>query len=420
MRVAVVDLTCNSPFFCRALTNALQEEGRLSVELVSPLFYRERDYLAATRRPRWVVDWAVHGAGRRPTRIALRVLEATANYLSLLRAIMHGDYDVVHVQWVPLGERQSLMMAILRRVCDLSGCLLVFTSHNALPHDSHGVNMRVIGANLDLAHLVIVHSENVHEQLGARMQVRTPVAVVPCPLFSGDGLPARNEARERLRLGLGPLVLFFGLIRPYKGVDLLDAAWPEVRAAMPDARLLIVGRAEGADAERQVRQIARQPSVNVIDRYVTSGEMLDFLAAADITVFPYQEISQSGALMTAVSCGRPVVITPIAGLMEQAAGLRSSIMATEASGPALAEALSQALERRDQLTILAEEDRRRIEKSSIGWQSAASAMADQYRAGLCTVMAHVRDPSLRPAREGDPKIVTRITPRSDHTVRRPR
>jgi hypothetical protein len=48
VRVAVVDLTCNSPFFCRALAIALEKEGRLSVELVSPLFYRERDYLAAT------------------------------------------------------------------------------------------------------------------------------------------------------------------------------------------------------------------------------------------------------------------------------------------------------------------------------------------------------------------------------------
>jgi glycosyltransferase involved in cell wall biosynthesis len=329
-----------------------------------------------------VVDWAVHGAGRRPTRVALRVLEATANYLSLLRAIMHGDYDVVHVQWVPLGEKQSLMMAILRRACDLSGCLLVFTSHNALPHDSHGVNMRLIGANLDLAHLVIVHSENVHRQLEARMQVRPPVAVVPCPLFSGEGLPARDKARERLGLGKGPLVLFFGLIRPYKGVDLLGEAWPEVRVGAPDAQLLVVGRAIGTDAERQVKRIARQPSVNVIDRYVTSGEMLDFLAAADITVFPYQEISQSGALMTAVSCGRPVVITPIAGLIEQVAGLRSSIIAAEVSGPALAKALRQALERRDQLTIQAEEDRRRIEESSNGWRFAASALADQYRAGL--------------------------------------
>jgi len=382
VRVAVVDFTSNTPFFSRALSDALEGEGRLSVELISPLFYPEPEYLANAQRAGWVVDLAIYGAGCRSARIPLRALEVLANLVLLCKAILRREYDVVHLQWIPADDKQTVMMRLLRRACDLSGCLLTLSVHNAVPHDTEDANLRTIGSNLRLAHLLIFHSENVQKQAEARLDAQNPSAMIPCPHVSVGDLPSKKEARARLREGNGPVVLLFGLIRPYKGLDLLHEAWPEVRNAYPDARLWVVGKPEGDIAEEHVKQIAVLPGVKLTDRYVTWREMLDFMAATDVAVFPYRDASQSGALMTAVSCGRPVVITPVEGLIEQTADLTSSSMAEDISGPALAAALNDALENRQLLGIRAEEDRRRLEASPIGWATAARTMAERYRRGL--------------------------------------
>ena len=378
MRVLVVDLLCNSPYYCAPLVRALAAAGA-DAELASPEFHLEASALDGVPRPAWLVDLVVHARRPRGLRLAVRSLELSVNLLGALRHIGAGAYDVVHVQWIPFEERSTAVMQLLRRACRRGGARLVLTVHNAVPHDRSAPNLERIRRNLGLADLLVAQTASVADDL-VRTGTRTPIVVIPHgPLFGDQPVPDRATAAARLGLSPeGPTVLFLGLLRPYKGLDLLADAWPRIRTAIPAARLVVVGRLADAGARPDLDRLASLPGVDVRERYVSVPEMVDYHAASDVVVFPYQRISQSGAFMTAVGLGRPTVITPIEGLREQAAGIDSVIVAAETTGPAVADAVVASLRRGESAIVAARRDRDAIAGSATGWPAIARETIAAY------------------------------------------
>lgn len=149
-------------------------------------------------------------------------------------------------------------------------------------------------------------------------------AVVPVP---------RGESRTRL--------LFFGTIRPYKGLEDLVEAFAE----LPDTyQLTVVGETwEGWD--RPAELIASSPAadrITLVNRYVTDAEVDHHFARADIVVLPYRRSSASGPLHIAMSHGLPVVVTAVGGLVEAADGYSGAVMAPAASPGDLVVAIERA------------------------------------------------------------------------------
>jgi glycosyltransferase involved in cell wall biosynthesis len=377
-RVVIVDLLCNSPFYSGALAGALAAAGA-QAELASPRFYLEPDILDRYPRARWIVDLVVHASRPRVLRLAARSVEVAVNLASLLVRIAARRYDVVHVQWVPLESRSAALMRVLAAVCRRSGTLLVLSVHNATPHERASGDRSMVRANLAAADLLMTLSVHVAETLRGEVDASTPIETVPHgPLFADLALPSVPDAIGRLGLPDGVRVLFLGLIRAYKGLDLLAEAWPRVRASLPDAQLLVVGKVLDPAAAADHARLQREPGVFVEDGYVTVTRLLDYYAAADLVVFPYHEISQSAGVMTAAGLGRPILITPVRGLLEQCAG-RSAVVASEAAtGPAVADAIVAALNRRAELAAAATADRAAITGSELGWLAVARATLDAY------------------------------------------
>jgi glycosyltransferase involved in cell wall biosynthesis len=387
VRAVIVDLLCNSPFYNGALVNALRQSG-VEVELASPLFYLEPDYLDPYPRSRWIADLTVHLGRPRALRLGSRVLEFGINFSRLLRAIKAGKYDVVHLEWIPLEDRQTKFMRVLRSACDRAKVPLILTAHNVVPHDTPTVSREVIRRNLELAHLLIAHTEHVAQELRDGLGVRTGIVFVPHGVsFTDLELPPRDRAAAQLGLVGDPVVLFAGIVRPYKGIDLLTEAWPTVRAAFPDAVLVVAGRALGDEAGDQLRRLAALAGVLVADGYVPMKVMLNYHVVSDVVVFPYRSISQSGALMSAVGLGRPAVVTPIPGLVEQAAALRCVAIADEVSGAAIARATISALQDREALLSAAAEDRCRVAQSPVGWPAVGRETARQYEMAFAALQS---------------------------------
>ncbi len=398
MRAVIVDLLCNTPYYCAPLVRSLREAG-VGAVLASPVFYLEPHYLDDTPRAPWIANLAVHASRPRPLRLAVRAVEATINLTLLLARVAGGAYDVVHVQWIPLEERSSAFMSILRWACRSSETLLVHTAHNAIPHDRPSTDASVIRTNLDLADLVIAQTSHVAVQVRDGVGTATPIEVIPHgPLFTDRELPDRTSAAARLGLlPSSPTVLSLGLLRPYKGLDLLADAWPAVRDAVPDARLLVVGKRGDRGVDADLARLREHAGVTIDERYVSVPTMLDYHAVADVVVVPYRRISQSGALMTAVGLGRPVVLTPLDGLLEQVEGLESAVVATEMSGDALAAAIVSSVGRAPELAAAAgriatasrhrppggraSDGRppRRTSERSAGWQRVAPGLPGRPR-----------------------------------------
>ncbi len=131
-----------------------------------------------------------------------------------------------------------------------------------------------------------------------------------------------SRADARAKLGLdpqAPVFLHFGLLRPYKNVPLLIRRFAE--AAIPEATLVIAGRAFDKVIEGEVRECAasaRPADVRLILRHIEDREVQLYFAAADLVVLPYRRILNSGALILALSFGRPVLVPALGSMVEHA------------------------------------------------------------------------------------------------------
>lgn len=121
-------------------------------------------------------------------------------------------------------------------------------------------------------------------------------------------LPPELAAVPRER----PVVLCFGLLRPYKGVDVLLEAW----RGIDDAELWIVGLPK---LDLAPLRAAAPPNVRFVSRFVDDDEIPAFFQRADLVVLPYREIDQSGVLFTALAFGNPLLLSAVGGFPEVAA-----------------------------------------------------------------------------------------------------
>ncbi len=143
------------------------------------------------------------------------------------------------------------------------------------------------------------------------------VHVIPHGAFDYlTSLPEEAPLPAELAAVEGPVVLFFGLVRPYKGVDVLLDAF----AGIEGAELWVVGRPLGMEVE-PLRELAERVRgrVRFVSRFVADKELPAFFRRADVVALPYRDAEQSGVLFTALAFGKPVVLSDVGGFGEVAA-----------------------------------------------------------------------------------------------------
>jgi glycosyltransferase involved in cell wall biosynthesis len=141
------------------------------------------------------------------------------------------------------------------------------------------------------------------------------------------------------------LVLFFGLIQPRKGLNVLIDAFPEVVRQIPDAHLAIVGRAD-IDIEpfhAQIRRLGLEGSVTLRPDYVPFEVMADYFNAAEVVVLPYLVGWTSGAVASAFGFGKPVVATRVDALTEVITDGVNGLLVPPADAKVLAQAIARVL-----------------------------------------------------------------------------
>ena len=214
--------------------------------------------------------------------------------------------------------------------------------HNLVDHDA-GIRQRLAArVVLGRCQAFFTHAEAMASDLAAA-HPGVPSAVFPHPRFDYGELPPRADARAALDLPQDRRVaLFMGLIRPYKGVDvLIDAAallppgndWTVVVAGEPWGEL-------GSVLETRVRKLGLQDRVRLRLGWVAEEEVPQLLAAADVVVLPFRAGSQSGVAATALGYGLPVLSTAIGGLPEVIRHGVNGLLVQPGSADELAEALT--------------------------------------------------------------------------------
>jgi glycosyltransferase involved in cell wall biosynthesis len=110
----------------------------------------------------------------------------------------------------------------------------------------------------------------------------------------------------------GPVVALPGILRPYKGADVLLEAWPHVRRLVPGATLVVAGRAMMDIAELR----PPGPGVEILDRFLSDAELAALLRRAEVVVLPYRRIDSSGVLFAALAFGRALVLSDVGSFRE--------------------------------------------------------------------------------------------------------
>lgn len=223
--------------------------------------------------------------------------------------------DVVVMQWwVPFMAPMTAWLAARARG---NGSRVVLLCHNVMPHERSRLDAILVRMALKQADRLIVHS-TLDQQRVQQMLPRCAVEVVPHPSYAD--FRSTRWTRQRARSALevrGRVLLFFGLVRPYKGLlDLLDAL-PAVLAEIK-VTLLVVGEIWGSAETytKRIRDLGIESRVKFVDRYVSNEEVAMFFAAADLAVLPYREATGSGVLQLALGLGVPVVATRTGGMAE--------------------------------------------------------------------------------------------------------
>jgi glycosyltransferase involved in cell wall biosynthesis len=163
----------------------------------------------------------------------------------------------------------------------------------------------------------------------------------------GGAIPSRADARRQLGVQ-GNVALFFGHVRPFKGLDIALHAWRELKT---EVTLLVAGEAWWK-GEEEYRALAHGlPNVRFDFRYIPDAEIATYFAAADVVLAPYRIEAQSGVALTAFHFARPVIATNVGGLPEIIEEGMNGMLVPPENPFALAHAVDAFFAREDRATM---------------------------------------------------------------------
>jgi glycosyltransferase involved in cell wall biosynthesis len=328
MRVHVVDPSAYTPAYDHALCTALAREGA-AVELITSAFAYGGAPSPDGYSVREMFYRRAFGAPGSRVRLASKLAEHVPDMLRYRRAAAAAD--VAHFQWLSV---QSIDRHLLPRVPT------VLTAHDLLPREPRptqvGAQRRLYGA----VDAVVVHSEYGRRQLVEELGVdEDKVHVIRHGAFEHlAGQAGELPLPEDLSQVRGPVALFFGLLRPYKGLDTLLSAWSGIR----DAELWIVGRPRMDISSLEADAPA---GVRFVPRFVADDELPAYFRRANVVVLPYSRTERfdfSGVLATALAFEKPAIVSDIGGFSE-VAELGAARLVPPGDAQALREALEQLL-----------------------------------------------------------------------------
>jgi glycosyltransferase involved in cell wall biosynthesis len=346
--VYMMDLAGVLSYYVGHLCRSLMDEG-VDVTLGSVTPFRDPSYFAGfwLRRDAVLIDLAgLLQVDVTIVRRPLKFLQLITNLAILTGRFLVKRPDIIHVQYFPLIEYGfSLEIWFLSYVRRL-GSKIVYTVHD-LP-TMRGACRRYRNI-YSMADAIICHCYATQRQLLANFEVDSQkVRVVRHgPLFETERRPEASHARRSLRLPPEEcIVLHQGFIRPYKGLIFLLDAWAKLGAGVASSKLVIAGDGDKRYVElisRKVGTLRFPDSVRMETRFLTVDEAIAFHVAADILIYPYSEVTTSGALMTGLSFGKPVIATALPFFEEALRGVSSTRLVPYGDVIALAEALTRAI-----------------------------------------------------------------------------
>jgi glycosyltransferase involved in cell wall biosynthesis len=366
VRVHVVDPSAYTPPYDDALCRALAAAGA-EVELFTSRFGYGPVAPAEGYTRRELFYRAAPGPPGSRARTALKLVEHVPDMLRYRR--IAAGADVVHFQWLPVQQLDGHLLPAR------DSRPLVLTAHDVLPREPRPGQRRAQRRLYERFDAIVAHCADSARRLTEELGVDPRrVHLIPHGVLRPWEGQLEQPLPPELRDGEEPVVLFFGLLRPYKGLGLLLDAWRGLDLDPPaGAELWIVGMPR---MDLAPLKAAAPAGVRIVPRFVSDPEVLALMRRASFVVLPYREIAQSGVAFTALGAGTPLLLSDVGGFPEIAASGGARLFDAgdaDALGAAIAELLGEPA----QLAEMARRARDAAE-GRYSWEQIAARTLELY------------------------------------------
>jgi glycosyltransferase involved in cell wall biosynthesis len=304
----------------------------------------------------------------------LKSIVALATYVS------DRKYEVIHVQSFRNVWAEILTYFIFRP----SKTRLIYTAHNALPHERGRFDLWLYKFWYNHVDSIHVLSKNTKNEIVRDLEV--PESKIFVTLHGNyERFKEKNinlvGVSAKIKYGIQEgerVVLLFGLLRSYKGIESLIQAAQYVKNN--EFKIVIVGGGEVAYVEilrKQVEKSLRSDRILLQHKFLTDMDLASLIYCSDMVVFPYRHISQSGALVLALTYGKPVIANKIDGFIEYIENGRTGLLVDAREPNLLAQAIDDLLDNTEKAIAMG----RAAElyaRDQLAWNSIAEAVFSNY------------------------------------------
>jgi glycosyltransferase involved in cell wall biosynthesis len=230
------------------------------------------------------------------------------------KQIQHFQPDLVIYQWWTTfwAPATSWLIHKIKK----AGINIKILVHNAFPHEATWFDTRLTAWALREANSFVTMTEGEAKRLRGVVSPQSEILTAPHPVYSqfpSSGL-TKVELRKKLKLPLdAPIALFFGFVRPYKGLSVLLDAMAVLKSKGSNIHLMVAGEfwQDQADYEKQIAELGINDMVTIRADYIPDSEAGLYFEAADLFVAPYVGGTQSGSIKQAMGYGLPLVVSEV-------------------------------------------------------------------------------------------------------------
>lgn len=270
------------------------------------------------------------------------------NWILSAKKIKDIHPDLVIIQWWH-PYFAPCYQAIAKHLKDTK---VLFVCHNVFPHERFPMDKFLTRKTLDKGSCFIVQSGQDEDDLKSIISNANYVRAVH-PTYNAFKMQNMSKEQARNILGISEdqkILLFFGFVRKYKGLDYLIQAMPEIKKQLNNCKLLIVGDF-GDDKAEYISSINKENVSDVIeiyDGYIPDKEVEKFFAASDVVVLPYVSATQSGIVQIAYGFEKPVIATEVGGLPDVVTDGKTGYLVPAENPKALSDAVIKFFEEDNQ------------------------------------------------------------------------
>ena len=362
-----VDLTV----FCKKSVTVLQQDMQM----------KEKEGKTERHKIEWKKKFYSGGKGK-----VQAILEYGKGLYDLEREIRKGKYDVVHVHTFKDARYEIPLYCRTKKYCRH----LIHTVHNLLPHEAEESDRKLYSEFYDTCDLLIVHNEYCKKLLMEDFKIEEKkIRVIPHGSYT---VPKKEEmekeAEKAVKSGQKKpdrkTFLQFGIIRKYKGVDiLLEAVSMIPESERQSMHFMIAGvqfpKLDSTDYRAMIKKYHLEDCVELRTSHVPDEEVSSLFAQADFCLFPYRDIYGSGALLMAYSYEKPVLASAIPAFIEETDGGKTGILFESENPEALKDAILKMQKWSAEEYQLCQSRISQLVHEKYNWASSAEKLWEAYQ-----------------------------------------